>query len=311
MRQCVEHKTTNLASVFDRFGHPSCQGTTSIGCLTMAETPGTDAQVVSQYPAPPKRYYASLTNPSASLPTPPEPPGPSDTYSMFGRTYSTADRMPSLQESGRVCLYDESAPVCDELQRLNRMLMKLFHALLMTLCTPNSSHENVIARIEDVFINMQHLLNTLRPAQAVKDLVTLLDRQTKTREETTKALRDAVTCAEKAIAEAATAVQPQKEESTSTKDGDVQQETLSLIDEFLKTGDYPPAAARSRLAASREWYCQNRASATPQEPSESPPDIANGVEPAEPVADCNEDKCNPEIFETSLLEELERIKKDL
>lgn len=127
---------------------------------------------------------------------------------MFGRVYSTTDRLPTLTEAGRVCLYDDALPPTQELRRLNSRLLALFYSLLATLATPAAPHAPVVARIEDVLINMHHLLNTLRPAQAAVDLASILREQEKTRKATTVQLTEASQQAMNEIANAATLLGP-------------------------------------------------------------------------------------------------------
>lgn len=162
-----------------------------------------EAQVVSQFPLPPRQFIEPFAEQDAAPPMPPEPPHPDSSYAMFGRVYSTADRLPTLAEAGRVCLYDDALPPTQELLRLNSRLLALFYSLLATLATAAAPHAPVVARIEDVLINMHHLLNTLRPAQAAVDLASILREQEKTRKATTVQLAEASKLAEEEIAAAA------------------------------------------------------------------------------------------------------------
>lgn len=164
------------------------------------------AKVVSQYPLPPKRYYES-----GALRTngPPLAPTANDSYSMFGRVYTTDDALPSLEESGRVRLYDADKRPCEELARLNKELLALFMKLVRSLCeplppdSPPQPHKEIIQAVEDTFVNMQHLINVMRPAQAAMDLKTLLDRQTATRKDMAEKLNDSVKRAWDLIGDAA------------------------------------------------------------------------------------------------------------
>lgn len=117
---------------------------------------------------------------------------------MFGRVYSTEDRLPSLEEAGRKRLYDAAAPPCAELRRMNKELLTLFMQLVKDLCqplppdAPEQPHLALVQEIEDTFVNMQHLINVMRPAQAAMDLKTILDRQTVARKEMTEKLNESV-----------------------------------------------------------------------------------------------------------------------
>ena len=92
---------------------------------------------------------------------------------------------------------------------MNRDLLDHFLSLVKELCQPMTADSGekpreIIATIEDTFVNMQHLVNVMRPAQAAMDLKTLLDRQTKARQEMSEKLKDSVRKAWELIGEAAT-----------------------------------------------------------------------------------------------------------
>ncbi|CAN8076492.1 unnamed protein product [Agarophyton chilense] len=168
--------------------------------------PAAKPHQVSQFPLPPRRYYQSI----ASHPMHPPPlPSSNDSYHMFGRVYSTEHIVPSLEHAGRKRLYDPSAPPCHELRSMNSSLLQLFLKLVEQLChpiaheSPVQPHQHIIQQIEDTFVNMQHLINVMRPAQAAMDLKTLLDNQTRSRKQTTDNLHKSVKKAWDLIAEAA------------------------------------------------------------------------------------------------------------
>lgn len=129
---------------------------------------------------------------------------------MFGRIYTTEDRMPSLEESGRKRLYDPSLAPCAELRRLNKELLRLFMKLVRDLCeplppdAPEQPHLDLVKEIEDTFVNMQHLVNVMRPAQAALDLKTILGRQTAARKEMTEKLNESIKKSWELIGDAAT-----------------------------------------------------------------------------------------------------------
>lgn len=92
---------------------------------------------------------------------------------------------------------------------MNKSLLQLFVKLVGALCEPlppdadTQPHQQIVQDIEDTFVNMQHLINVMRPAQAAMDLKTILDRQTTTRKDMTEKLRDSVRKAWDLIGEAA------------------------------------------------------------------------------------------------------------
>lgn len=92
---------------------------------------------------------------------------------------------------------------------MNKSLLDLFMKLVNALCDPLppetsvQPHQQIVQDIEDTFVNMQHLINVMRPAQAAMDLKTILDRQTMTRKEMTEKLKDSVRKAWDLIGDAA------------------------------------------------------------------------------------------------------------
>lgn len=114
---------------------------------------------------------------------------------MFGQTHTAVTPAPSLAATGRKQLYSSTAPPLSELRRLNAALLASFRALLETLCTPETpsdAHTAAVRDIEDALVNMQHLVNALRPRQAALLLAGLLSRQTAARRGMAHRLRDAV-----------------------------------------------------------------------------------------------------------------------
>lgn len=215
-----------------------------------------DAQVVSQFPLPPRQYITPFAQQDAAPPAPPAPPHPDSSYAMFGRVYSTTDRLPTLTEAGRVCLYDETLPPTDELLRLNSRLLSLFYSLLATLATPAAPHAPVVARIEDVMINMHHLLNTLRPAQAAVDLTSILCEQEEKRAATAAELAEASKQAENEIATAARLLEPLA--GGAGEEDAALAEALKIIDAHEKRGTAPVAGSDGDAAhvtpPHRKWY---------------------------------------------------------
>lgn len=92
---------------------------------------------------------------------------------------------------------------------MNQDLLRLFIKLVNELCDPlpldssDNPHKQLIDEIEDTFVNMQHLINVMRPTQAAMDLKTLLDRQTDARKDMAEKLKDSVRKAWELIGDAA------------------------------------------------------------------------------------------------------------
>lgn len=137
---------------------------------------------------------------------------------MFGREYASDDIEPTLEQVGRKQLYDASRSPTDELRRLNKVLLQLFLRLVQFLCIPPAAaaaggreatwsetapHEKLLRDIEDVFVNMQYLINSMRPSQAAIDLKELLDKQTESRKALSLRLQDVISQAWKLVSDAA------------------------------------------------------------------------------------------------------------
>lgn len=92
---------------------------------------------------------------------------------------------------------------------MNKELLTLFMQLVKDLCqplppdAPEQPHSTLVQSIEDTFVNMQHLINVMRPAQAALDLKTILSRQTAARKEMTEKLNESVKRSWDLIGEAA------------------------------------------------------------------------------------------------------------
>jgi MED7 protein len=258
-----------------------------------------EPQVVSQFPLPPRQYIAPFVQHNAEPPPPPDPPLPDTSYAMFGRVYATTDRLPTLSEANRVCLYDEALPPTAELRRLNARLLGLFYALLATLATPSAPHAPVVARIEDVLINMHHLLNTLRPAQAAADLRGILAEQEAKRRKAAAALAEASKLAEEEISDVARLLrtEPGKESAEEAAVRDA----IRVVQEHAKahgaaracTGD-GPANGRGKLG---RWY-------------KGAGDVGGAGSGGELVSSTKRDEKVKAGFSADVLAEIERIASD-
>uniref|UniRef100_A0A7S3E8B0 Mediator of RNA polymerase II transcription subunit 7 n=2 Tax=Rhodosorus marinus TaxID=101924 RepID=A0A7S3E8B0_9RHOD len=170
-----------------------------------------DNEFVSQWPAPPAMFFRD----GVADKVPPKAPAQGGTYSMFGDVYTTEDKLPSLEESGRKVLYDPKEKYAlptnlqrsgwertnqdysnrflhrrtVELRKLNKMLLNKFLKLVQSLCSnPNTeAYRTEVEEIENVLINMHHLANTLRTDQAHQTVKRQIERQTELR---SKALSD-------------------------------------------------------------------------------------------------------------------------
>eukprot|EP00188_Purpureofilum_apyrenoidigerum_P004379 Plantae.Rhodophyta-Purpureofilum_apyrenoidigerum.ctg4927.p1 GENE.Plantae.Rhodophyta-Purpureofilum_apyrenoidigerum.ctg4927~~Plantae.Rhodophyta-Purpureofilum_apyrenoidigerum.ctg4927.p1 ORF type:complete len:232 (-),score=60.91 Plantae.Rhodophyta-Purpureofilum_apyrenoidigerum.ctg4927:1163-1858(-) len=170
---------------------------------------------VSQHPLPPLRLYKD----GALKSEPPQPPK-DETYAMFGTTYSMEERLPSLEEAGRKVLYDPQKKRTEELKRLNKLLLHTFLGLVQSLCSepdPDAYREKV-EEVEEILLNMHHLINTLRPDQAHQNIMRLLEKLAKLRREATATLRQALEDSQKVLDNARTMLQTSAENNFTAID---------------------------------------------------------------------------------------------
>eukprot|EP00189_Rhodosorus_marinus_P012108 CAMPEP_0184745350 /NCGR_PEP_ID=MMETSP0315-20130426/7997_1 /TAXON_ID=101924 /ORGANISM="Rhodosorus marinus, Strain UTEX LB 2760" /LENGTH=240 /DNA_ID=CAMNT_0027217435 /DNA_START=174 /DNA_END=896 /DNA_ORIENTATION=- len=144
-----------------------------------------DNEFVSQWPAPP----AMFSRDGEFEKVPPKAPARGKTYSMFGDVYTTEDKIPDLEESGRKVLFDPKEKRTVELRKLNRMLLNKFLRLVQSLCSdPNTeAYRTEVEDIENLLINMHYLANSLRTDQAHQNVKRQIEKQTELR---SKALND-------------------------------------------------------------------------------------------------------------------------
>jgi len=138
----------------------------------------------SQYPFPPK---ALVEIHSHSAP-PPEPS--SNSFSCFGTIWSKTTTLPSLEESNRVQLYDSTQPRSQQLKLLNLQLSQVFAAVVdaLRLGKPHETVKQHVELIENILINMHHLINTFRIDMARLEVAKLLEDQCRERLELVKKL---------------------------------------------------------------------------------------------------------------------------
>lgn len=161
--------------------------------------------VVSSFPSPPAFYKLFFASPTTTTPSsddpldrfrqPPLPPDEhSPSYSMFGNQYTVDDEILSLETQGRKRLYPEhtdssAKEASKELLRLNKALLFNFLELLNTLLTgPQDGNNNLanqkVTDIEEIAVNIHHLINCYRPHQARQVLIEMLRDQINRRNQT-------------------------------------------------------------------------------------------------------------------------------
>mmetsp|Transcript_49493 Transcript_49493/g.82295 ORF Transcript_49493/g.82295 Transcript_49493/m.82295 type:complete len:188 (+) Transcript_49493:35-598(+) len=150
---------------------------------------------VSAFPPPPAyfRLYEEDGPPSPKrrkLPPPPELPPPGN-YTMFGETYTTEDKLPSLADDGRQQLYS-NAPDADMKQELRKLVRSLLlHSLRLVdvLVEHPSQFRTKVQDIELLLVNVHHLLNSFRPHQARELVIDVLRAQINRKKELTQLIQ--------------------------------------------------------------------------------------------------------------------------
>mmetsp|Transcript_4848 Transcript_4848/g.14618 ORF Transcript_4848/g.14618 Transcript_4848/m.14618 type:complete len:233 (+) Transcript_4848:85-783(+) len=186
-----------------------------------------ESTFVSQYPLPPKKLYKD----GALQSEPPKPPAEGDTYAMFGTSYSTEEKLPSLEEAGRKVLYDAGKKRTEELKRLNKLLLQTFLSLVQTLCTEPDpeAYRAKVDEIEEILMNMHHLINTLRPDQAHQNILRLLEKLATLRREATSTLQQSLEASQKVLDNARVMLQTSAESETVTFDPAAFTSTIAVL----------------------------------------------------------------------------------
>ena len=130
------------------------------------------ADAADVFPPPPSWFRAVQVHA-----TPLHPPVPVDSeLSIYGvaRTVSDTEVMPLPLEHQQ---YSEDVPPCTELRRLNALLLSTFGRLVPALADAQPVADGGAAEIRELFLNLEHLLNSLRAQQAREELIGLFEAQ--------------------------------------------------------------------------------------------------------------------------------------
>ncbi|PRP81544.1 mediator of RNA polymerase II transcription subunit 7 isoform 2 [Planoprotostelium fungivorum] len=109
-------------------------------------------------------------------PPPSAPPPPEDTYSMFGRLYTTRDENVPLEPSTQLYSLTDTNHV-QELNKLNKSLAMKYIELITYLIHEPEQYEQKIGDLHTILLNMHHLINSYRPHQARQTLISLMEQQ--------------------------------------------------------------------------------------------------------------------------------------
>lgn len=118
----------------------------------------------------------------ADLLPPPPPPVGQASYRNFGSIWNVQEQLPSLAESGITQLYPEgseksTATLTAELKKLLYSALVGYVGLVQTLSADPTQFGHSTERLQILFINMHHLLNTYRPLQSQETLILKMEDQ--------------------------------------------------------------------------------------------------------------------------------------
>ena len=129
-------------------------------------------------------------------PLPPTPITDPDGFDMFGQKVvpieTIEDLIPSLTSQNINQVYDSgAADVRHEMKSINvSLVLKYLHLLEILVKNPESPEfETAFGELKNLFENMYFLINRFRPHQARESLITLMESQQRSRQETADHLR--------------------------------------------------------------------------------------------------------------------------
>ena len=146
---------------------------------------GTTAGAV--WPDPPKYWKDPLR-------APPKPPdGPFQMFGVQRPAIGSVPPLPPLEEQLYSAANEREALV--ELRRLNKLLLTSFLDLLRAMQETPTQCSAKVAQIRTLLLNIQHLLNSLRPFQAREELISTLQAQLDAKQELVDELRSGIEAA--------------------------------------------------------------------------------------------------------------------
>ena len=168
-----------------------------MGC-TLKMDPGRDqtqAAASSIWPEPPAYYR----NPKKRKP--PRPPPDGAEVQMYGRKMPAIGKLPPTEplEGQLYSASPDDVAVISELRRLNRDTLSAYLALLHKMQEAPTAAGAEFAQVRTLLLNVQHLLNSLRPYQAREELIATMRAQLDAKQALIDELRSAsaasATCA--------------------------------------------------------------------------------------------------------------------
>ncbi|XP_036364255.1 uncharacterized protein LOC118765816 [Octopus sinensis] len=133
---------------------------------------------VSSFPLPPMQYvrYCTDENMAKGIPA---PPPTQENYTVFGVPSNINDPIQTLESLGLTQLYPENHNRKKEMKKLNHSILVCFLDLIDILIrNPNSSdRQEKLNDLRLLFINLNHLINEIRPNQARETLRMMMMKQ--------------------------------------------------------------------------------------------------------------------------------------
>eukprot|EP00053_Salpingoeca_punica_P018902 m.187866 g.187866 ORF g.187866 m.187866 type:complete len:257 (+) comp17528_c3_seq1:355-1125(+) len=138
---------------------------------------------ISPFPLPPRFYLDYTPENVAAGRAPPPPPPVEGPFSMFGMQMDmSAPLIRSLDEQNFPRLYPDNPDRIVEIQRLNKLLLAEYEALINDLTDkPQANREEVLGKLNTIFINMHHMINEFRPHQGHETVRAMMELQLKQR----------------------------------------------------------------------------------------------------------------------------------
>ena len=211
---------------------------------------GSGAQATSSWPAPPD-YYRS----SKKRAPPPVPAGSFQLYGLKREALGTKAPVAELEE--QVYSASDDAEALVELRRLNRSTLEAFLELLRTMQRSPTQCAADVAKIRTLLLNLQHLLNSLRPYAAREEVIAAVGAQLQSKQDLIDELRNGAAeikaCGEEEEGEAATAGPPAGVEEGADPAADSAESQLAEsakargeLEQLAKSMDAPQARKAAR-----------------------------------------------------------------
>ncbi|XP_030381916.1 mediator of RNA polymerase II transcription subunit 7-like [Scaptodrosophila lebanonensis] len=189
-------QSDDIPSTSKGITHRSVKDSSVSENLTKTDTVNrADLEQVSSLPLPPKEYFKNYSNKAVAKGlAPPPPPAPSDNQNItvFGIQHNSNELVCPLESQNIKRIVPVHFDRRKELTKLNHSLVVTFLDLLDTLimCPEHPKRREKLDHINLLFVQMNHLINELRPHQARETLRVMMELQKRQRVETISRFQD-------------------------------------------------------------------------------------------------------------------------